>query len=66
MDEYMTVKDVAAMTLVSERTVFRWMQLGRIRPVRIGGTIRFKKSRLLMDLERHEYGGEPKHDPAMG
>ena len=66
MAEYLAVKDVAKMLLVSERTVFRWIRLGRIHPARIGRTLRFEKSRLLIQLEKFEYGGEADDDFTLG
>jgi excisionase family DNA binding protein len=66
MAEYLTVKDAAKLMLVSQRTVLRWVELGRLRPVRIGHTLRFEKSRLLLQLEKYEYGDGRKHDPALG
>jgi excisionase family DNA binding protein len=55
--EYLTIKDVAAMMLVTPRTVWRWIRIGRIRPVRVGGEgggVRFNKSKLLRQIEAYE------------
>ena len=65
-EEYLTVKDVAAMLKVTDRTVARWIELGRIRPSRIGRTVRFKRSLLLMQLDDWERGVVKKHDPLLG
>ena len=66
MAEYLTVKDAAKLMQVSQRTVLRWIADGWIRPVRIAHTLRFEKSHLLRQLDKYEYGGPPKHDPALG
>ena len=66
MDEYLSVKDVAALLRVSERTVARWVGRGRITPMRIGHTVRFEKRLLLRKLEQYEYGGDAKDDASLG
>ena len=67
MTEYLTVKDAAGIIRVSERTILRWLQDGSLPAVRIGRTIRFNKQRLLMELDRRQYGVRPqKDDPALG
>jgi excisionase family DNA binding protein len=66
MAEYLTVKDVAGIMRVDQRTVYRWIALGRLRPVRISRALRFEKSRLISQLEKYEYGGEDKPDPTLG
>jgi len=66
-DPMMTVKEVATLLRVEPRTVRRWVDLGRLRPVRVGalGHIRFRRSDVLRTLERVEWE-EPRHDPSMG
>lgn len=45
MDELLTVKQVAEIFSVSERTIWRWEQAGIIKAVRIGKrTVRFSRS----------------------
>ena len=66
MDEYLSVKDVAKMLLLSEQTILKWVQLGRITPIRVRRVLRFEKKKLIRQLEKYEYGGPPKDDPAMG
>ena len=68
MAEYLTVKDVAAMMQVSSNTVWKWVKLGRLHPLRIGTShFRFEKARLIRDLETYEYdGSETASDPTMG
>lgn len=62
----MTRKEVAALWRVTVRTVMRWEALGRIRPLRIGGTIRFTRREVIRAAEKYQYGGESGHDPSMG
>jgi len=65
--QFMTRKEVAGLMRVTERTVTRWIALGRLRVVRIGGTLRFDRRSVIRSIERHEYGDDRKpHDPAMG
>jgi excisionase family DNA binding protein len=66
MEEYLTVKDVGKLMRVSDRTVLRWVSLGRIKPVRVQRSLRFAKSKLLVQLEKYEYGGGAGHDLSMG
>lgn len=66
MAEYLTVKDVARLMRVSQRTVARWIRLGWLRPVRIAHTIRFSRNHLLEQLDRHENGGLQGEDPSLG
>ena len=69
MTQYLTVKEVAGLMRVHTRTVLRWVELGRLRPVRIGHTLRFERSRLLRQLEKYEYGDQPtgsRGDPSLG
>ena len=66
-DELMTTKEVASMLRVEPRTVHRWIALGRVKPLRIGRTIRFSRASVIRSAERYEYGGDSdRHDPAMG
>lgn len=63
----MTRKEVAGLMRVTERTVTRWIALGRLRVVRIGGTLRFDRRAVVQSIDRYEYGDDrPPHDPAMG
>lgn len=68
--EMMTVKEVADLMKVTPRTVFRWMQLGRLHPFRIRGkgrdTVRFNRSELLTAIDEVAYGGGESEDPSMG
>ena len=66
MDEYLTLKEASALMRISRRTVLRWTQMGRIRPIRVGRTVRFSKAHLIRQMERYEYGDSEGHDPAMG
>jgi excisionase family DNA binding protein len=61
MSALMSGKDVAKFWDVSKRTVLRWVQKGRLKPIRMGGTVRFKRA----EVERADEGREP-HDPSMG
>ena len=63
---YLTVKEVASLMRVNERTVVRWVRLGRLTPVRMGHTWRFERSKLLIQLERFEFGDNSKQDSAFG
>jgi excisionase family DNA binding protein len=61
MNALMTTKDAANFWGVSMRTVFRWIRDGRLKPLRKGKTVRFKRS----DVERADEPREP-HDPTIG
>lgn len=62
-DELITVKEAAQLMKSSERTIFRWMQLGRIKAFRLpSGIARFSRSGLLRAMENYEFGGDPKKD----
>lgn len=39
----LTVRDVSAMLQVSRRTLQRWEKDGKLTPVRIGSTVRYRK-----------------------
>lgn len=67
--ELLSVKEVAELMRVEPGTVYRWVRLGRMRPLRTpGGQVRFKRGAVLLAMEKYEYGepGEQKRDPAMG
>ncbi len=66
MEEYLSIKEVARMMAVSQRTVVRWVRLGRLTPVRMGHTWRFERDKLVLQLEKYEYGGDSKPDSALG
>ena len=68
MPEYLTVKDVASLLRISEVTVARWVRRGYIRPVKIGHTLRFEKSKLLLQVEQHQAGQADTviQDPSLG
>lgn len=40
----LTVRDVSAMLQVSRRTLQRWEKDGKLTPVRIGTTVRYRKA----------------------
>lgn len=65
-DEYLSIKEAAQMMHVSVRTVRRWVELGRIRPWRIGHTVRFKRAGLIRALDKYEYGAEPQRGKELG
>jgi excisionase family DNA binding protein len=55
--EYMTGQEVATMLQVSVKSVWRWADKDRSMPVlKIGGTVRFPRERLLRWLQRREQG----------
>jgi len=63
----LTRKEVAAMWRVDVSTIRRWENLGRIKPIRILGTVRFTRAEVIRAAEKYEHGDpDPKHDPAMG
>lgn len=64
--DLLTIKEVASIMRVDPRTVFRWMDRGRLKGVRVGGGIRVRRQELVRAIERYEYGGGEQHDPAMG
>jgi excisionase family DNA binding protein len=66
-DEMLTPKQVAAKLQVGLRTVQRWVQLGRLTPLRMSkGTVRFRESALLAAMEKYEFGAPPSRDPSLG
>ena len=66
--ELMDVKQVAAFWGVHPRTVFRWVELGRIKAVRMpSGRARFKRVEVIRAMDIYEFEpGQPNHDPSMG
>lgn len=65
--ELLTYKEVATLWRVDVRTVQRWVMLGRLRPFRIGGAVRFARRDVIQARETYEHGDpNPPHDPAMG
>jgi excisionase family DNA binding protein len=64
----MTTKEVATLTQFEPRTVRRWVSMGRLKALRIGHEMRFRRADVLSALERFEYGGndDPKRDASMG
>lgn len=44
--DYLTPSQVADIYKVSERTVYRWIDTGELRHVRVGGTVRIPRSAL--------------------
>lgn len=65
-EEFMTVKQVATMMQVAPKTVRRWIKLGRLTPVRMGLTIRVRRSAVMTAIERSRDEQPPaKDDPAM-
>jgi excisionase family DNA binding protein len=54
---YMTIAQVAAMLQVAPRTVYGWVWADQTLPVlKIGGTLRFPRERLLRWLQQREQG----------
>jgi excisionase family DNA binding protein len=65
--EYMTIKEVAQLMRVTPRTVKRWIRAGVLKPVRLGGTVRIKRSHLHLQMEKREWGElEQREDPILG
>jgi excisionase family DNA binding protein len=57
MGEYLTAADVADLLKVSAKSVFRWAQQDPSMPcLRIGGTVRFPRERLMRWLRDREQG----------
>jgi excisionase family DNA binding protein len=55
-EEFMTAKEAGALLRVCGATIYRWSQSGLLRPLRIGRTLRFKRSDLLTMLEKFADG----------
>ena len=65
-DQMMTKKEVASLMRVEARTVNNWMAKRWLRFVRIGNTVRFRRSDVIGSMDRHEDGStESKNDPSM-
>lgn len=55
--EYLTADQVAAMLQVSPKSVYRWAKIDPTLPVlKLGGTLRFPRERLLRWLRDREQG----------
>ena len=66
MAKYLSPKEVAKMLGVSQRTLYRWIAEGRLRPICIAHTFLFEKRALLQQLEDYERGVHAPHDPSLG
>jgi len=65
--DIMTTKEVAALYRFEVETVRRWVRMGRLRALRVGSQMRFRRKDVVNAMERFEYGeDQPKHDPSMG
>jgi excisionase family DNA binding protein len=47
LQKHYRIKDVAEICAVSQKTVYRWIYDGKLRPHRIGGNVRVPKTELL-------------------
>ena len=65
MDKYLTAKEAAALLGITPRTLWRWIQMGRVRPQRVGKGIRFSREEVLRQIEVQEFGRPPGRDFAM-
>lgn len=66
MDSFLSAKEAAKLLAVSTRTLTRWIRMGRLRPSRIGRTVRFSRRHLVMQMEQYEHGDDPgKRDDAL-
>ena len=65
MDKYLTAKEVASLMGISTRTLWRWIQLGRVTPLRVGKGIRFSRDQVMQQIETQEFGREPSRDFAL-
>jgi len=65
MDKYLTAKEVAALRGISMRTLWRWIQAGRVKPLRVGKGIRFSREAVVREIEMQEHGRPPTRDFAM-
>jgi excisionase family DNA binding protein len=66
-EELMTIKEVADFLRLTPRSVWRWLNRGRLRPLRWGHTIRFRRADVIDSAEKYQYGDpEPKDDILMG
>jgi excisionase family DNA binding protein len=55
-DRLLTIAEVADLFAVSRRTVYRLIEAGHLRPLRIGKRYRFARQDLQKDLLRQEFG----------
>jgi excisionase family DNA binding protein len=65
MGKYLSAKEAAALLGISPRTVFRWIEMGRLRPFRFGGSIRFSREQVVHEIEMQEYGRASNRDFAL-
>lgn len=54
----LSVKETADLFGVTKRTIFRWIKSGKIKSVKIGRTVRIKKSEIYRVIEEGEYHGK--------
>lgn len=54
----LSVKETADLFGVTKRTVFRWIKSGKMKSVKIGRTVRIKKSEIKRVIEEGEYHGK--------
>lgn len=54
----LSVKETADLFGVTKRTVFRWIKSGKIKSVKIGRTVRIKKSEIDRVIGEGEYHGK--------
>lgn len=65
--DIMTVKEVAALYRFDVETVRRWVRMGRLKPMRLGNQMRFKRSVVIRAMDSYEYGDDGRNrDPSMG
>lgn len=62
--EIMTCKEVASLWRFEPQTVRRWVTMGRLKALRIGNHMRFRRADVIAAMERYEHG-EPveRHGP---
>ncbi len=64
--EYLTVAQVSNLLEVSEKSLYRWAKDDSTMPVlRVGGTVRFPRERLLRWLRDREQGRQPRRPNAL-
>lgn len=54
----LSVKETAELFGVTKRTVFRWIKSGKMKSVKIGRTVRIKKSEIDRVIGEGEYHGK--------
>ena len=54
----LSVKETAELFGVTKRTVFRWIKSGKMKSVKIGRTVRVKKSEIDRLIGEGDYHGE--------